>query len=32
MKIVFTPMAHQDLRDIHNYISDIKKKPKPKKS
>ena len=32
MKIVFTPMAHQDLIDIHDYISDVLKNPKAAKS
>ena len=31
MKIVFTPMAHQDLIDIHDYISDVLKNPKAAK-
>lgn len=32
MRIVFTPMAHQDLRDIHDYISDTLKNPEAAKS
>lgn len=31
MKIVFTPMAHQDFIDIHDYISDVLKNPKAAK-
>ena len=32
MRIVFTPMAHQDLRDIHDYVSDTLKNPEAAKS